>query len=472
MEAGCHPEAPSRLQKLRARLCRETDPQELYKTLKKLSSLPVLSDLLAEIGFRQVIKGLRKQELLVPYAKDLAARWSEGTLLESQHEAHPDPDPQPWASVKNLNSESPRTSPEEKEHSPASGKPQEKERRVSGVSSGSPGPSRKNGAHTSTEGIITTGSGSPEPRGKRVRRCRNNHLHWSQGDSLTGTLEACRHGESSPSPRVPPLLLCRRKETGFWEVAAPTPGAKAPLGQSASCSALGPRALSLTAESHPSGGAGAPLRGLERSSRNTDQGAALWTRRVNSRTPVYSGARPASGLPQTSLQGPLLAEDPAATWAAHRQAAPAKAQEGECGQPREESRPRETRPRKRTHSQTETQTPLQLNESQELRLQALRARIQSTQAQKRQGRLQAKMTAFPTQVKSPGQREESGPPAGAPFSENHLLPEASAHSLTRGATRLPAGVGGPKKRPAKKRPAPLMAKALRDYHKSSFHRRT
>lgn len=71
MEPPCRPKA---LQKLRERLCTETEPRQLYKTLKKLSSQPMLGDILEEIGFRQTIKLLRKQQLLVPFAKALASQ--------------------------------------------------------------------------------------------------------------------------------------------------------------------------------------------------------------------------------------------------------------------------------------------------------------------------------------------------------------------------------------------------------------
>ncbi|KAL1763223.1 RNA polymerase II transcription factor SIII subunit A3-like-2, partial [Sigmodon hispidus] len=72
------------LRKLRESLCRETEPSKLYKTLKELSSLPMLCDTLEEIGFRQTIKLLKKQKLLVPFARDFAARWSEGSQFETQ----------------------------------------------------------------------------------------------------------------------------------------------------------------------------------------------------------------------------------------------------------------------------------------------------------------------------------------------------------------------------------------------------
>ena len=74
------------LQKLLDRLCQETDPGKIYKTLKKMSSLPSLCDCLAEIGFRKTIKSLKKQQLLVPFVKDLVAQWSTGFLHGPQPE--------------------------------------------------------------------------------------------------------------------------------------------------------------------------------------------------------------------------------------------------------------------------------------------------------------------------------------------------------------------------------------------------
>lgn len=77
------------LQKLLDRLCQESDPKEIYKTLKELSSVPVLRDSLAEIDFRKTIKCLKKQQLLVPFVKDLLAKWSPGFRLEPQPEQVP-----------------------------------------------------------------------------------------------------------------------------------------------------------------------------------------------------------------------------------------------------------------------------------------------------------------------------------------------------------------------------------------------
>lgn len=205
-----------------------------------------------------------------------------------------------------------------------------------------------------------------------------------------------------PSTRRGLLLQCRpclpcspchswHPARGRGRAETQSPGAKALLGQSSSCNALSssavsPSALSRTPESHSSRQACFPLRGLQLSSWNTDQEAELWASRVNFQKPAYSDPRPAGGLPQKSHQGLLLAENPAGTWGAHRQTGPAKAQEAESVQPREVSPPPETQLCRQTHSQTETQTYLQLKGSQELRLQALRARIQSRQAKQGKAR--------------------------------------------------------------------------------------
>lgn len=72
---------PKTLQQLREHLSTETDSHQLYRTLKVLSSWPTLADSLEEIGFRKTIRCLKRHKLLGPFAKDLAAQWSEGTRL-------------------------------------------------------------------------------------------------------------------------------------------------------------------------------------------------------------------------------------------------------------------------------------------------------------------------------------------------------------------------------------------------------
>lgn len=67
-EAGPH---LSILQKLRESRCKDIDPEKVCKMLTELFSLPILSNSLAEIGFRQTTKCLRKQELLDPFSEDI-----------------------------------------------------------------------------------------------------------------------------------------------------------------------------------------------------------------------------------------------------------------------------------------------------------------------------------------------------------------------------------------------------------------
>jgi len=74
------------LQEILDCLCRESDPGKIYKTLKKLSSVPILCDSLAEIGFRKTIKTLKNQQLLLPFVKDLVDKWSPGFVLGPQQE--------------------------------------------------------------------------------------------------------------------------------------------------------------------------------------------------------------------------------------------------------------------------------------------------------------------------------------------------------------------------------------------------
>lgn len=77
------------LQEILDRLCRESDPAKIYKDLKELSSVPILRDSLAAIGFRKTIKSLKRQQLLVQFVKDLVAKWSPGFLPGPQPEQVP-----------------------------------------------------------------------------------------------------------------------------------------------------------------------------------------------------------------------------------------------------------------------------------------------------------------------------------------------------------------------------------------------
>ena len=124
-------------------------------------------------------------------------------------------------------------------------------------------------------------------------------------------------------------------------------------------------------------------------------------------------------------------------------------EEGESGQSEEKSQP-EPQTSRQTPSQPGSSAPLCLQEPEEERLQRLRTRIKSTRA-KMQAR-QTIMVTFPSQLKSPGHQGEPGPREAASAQNLHRLPGAPAHPGERGRKRDPA-----------KRPAPLMAKALKDY---------
>ncbi|MGE9641839.1 hypothetical protein ACQP3J_32895, partial [Escherichia coli] len=72
--------------------------------------------MLEEIDFRQKIKFLKKQQILVPFAKELAARWSERSQFGSQ----PDPGPpQDFAFHRSPEAEIRSNSPEDELQNPA-----------------------------------------------------------------------------------------------------------------------------------------------------------------------------------------------------------------------------------------------------------------------------------------------------------------------------------------------------------------
>ncbi|EDL28599.1 mCG118053 [Mus musculus] len=271
------------LQKLLERLCQETDPGKIYKTLKELSSLPILCDTLAEIDFKQTIKSLKKQQLLVPFVKDLVDKWSTGFLLGPQiQQARQD-----FGLEKGLKREGQSTSSEEKPQKQA----------------------------------------SQEARG------------YGREQKHTGT-----------------------RDSGHCQV------------------------------------------GKDKAGR---------------------------------------------------------------GQPEEKSRAQGHR-YKESYSHPESPTPLQVQGSQEERLQALRARLQSTRAKRPQPR-QTMMVSFFTELKSPSQQGKPGKSGDASVQNQHSFSEVPAHPGVQWASCPLAGETGTKKAPAK-RPAPLMAKTLKDYRKCFYKR--
>ncbi|XP_051038608.1 elongin-A3-like [Phodopus roborovskii] len=487
-------EAPSRLealQKLRERLCTETEPSKLYSTLKKLSRLPVLGDTLEEIGFRKTIKVLKKQQLLLPFAKDLAAQWSEG----SHFGPRPEPRPQDFASQSSATTEPRRDSPEALE--PASRPQGGGGREVLEVSGSSPqrsaprSPSSEpagrkrprgsfGGRQLAAESQVQVRGGKPPQGGvgapwrlQGVKALRGKPAAgpakrrpspprektpgpWIREDQQAASLQArldYHSSDSSPSSSAPaPPPPGKRKRKSNWKAEAQSPGAEVPRGESHSCSDLN---LLLDDDPFPeltsslqacfSGG-----EGPEDSSLHTDREAAPWARRATWKTPVYSGRTPARALPRKSHQGRFA--NPDRTWETHSQPAPQ-----ECGLWRQQED--QSRTCKPTNPQTETQTHLRLQQSSELRLKALTARIQSSQAKKHQDR-QTKLISFHALTADPGQHADSAPRREDSPENLNCLSQGPGTDLVKRAPR-PA-LGGRDQTRAKKA-APLMAKALKDY---------
>lgn len=499
------------LQKLLDRLRQETDPRKMYKLLKKMSSVPVLSDSLAEIGFRQTIKTLKKQKLLVTFVKDLVAKWDPGLLPGTQ----PQGAQEDSVMKMSLTTAGQSTSPEEKAQEQAPQEPQGDGREdfigLSRVSSGLTSclsPSRKSQAsrksyprasHIRSQDAAENWSPEEQLDGRNLVRVgtsraslaetwlpegakplstkpgEHNWLvsggprkcqppdRWEQEKAPGGgSLWACLHGECcSPSSLERPY--CKRKRELHCGSEAQRPPPKVPRGESRSSKDPSPIASCAIAESHSSGEACYPRDDiLEPTSSHQDQEASSWTwaPRKNDKMPVYSGWRPATRLQQKAHLGPL-AEEPAGT----RDVARCQADKGKAGpgQPEEKSRP-ETQSCKQTQSRPESPTPRKLQESQEERLQGLRARIQSKTAKSLQARRRTMMISFLPELKSPGQQGGPGLTGAAPAQNSHSLPEAPAQPGARSASCLPSGERGRKKAPAKK-PAPLMAKSLSDYRK-------
>nr|XP_048311638.1 elongin-A3 member D-like [Myodes glareolus] len=502
------------LLKLRERLGKETEPHNLYETLKELSSQPILCDTLEKIGFSQTIKRLRKEQLLVPFAKEFATLWSK----RSQFGPQPEQNLQNFANQVSHVTESSKNSPEDKPHEHRSKEDRENGRQVLEVSSSSkhssPGLSQSPSStlsarlslsnHTNHDQKATcsprltsraskkhsTSCGGPKlaaqsqeqvakcprrslekPRQLReekllssksnagpAKQClsplqRKSPGHWSLEDHPTEPSEACSNYDSSSCSALPlPQPPCKRRKKCTWTVEAQRPVAKAPLGKSHSSKELNCLDLSPLPDEASSCQDGSFLGDPDCSSLYTDQEESTWTRRVNFRTPVYSGRAP-SRLLQKSKQGRLA--EPSCSLKTHCQPAGDKAepwQQVEISLPQTHTaKPNPTQ----TETQTETQTHFQLEKSRELRLQALRARIQSAQAKKPQSR-QTKMITFDANNTRPGQHRDSGS-GGEASSDKNSLP-----SHLQRAASLPAG--GSTKTQAKKR-NPLMVKALKDYKK-------
>ncbi|XP_052608827.1 elongin-A2-like [Peromyscus californicus insignis] len=495
MEAASSAEA---LLELQRHLCTETEPSKLSQTLQKLSSLPKLRDTLAEMNFEQTMKLLRKEQLLVPFAKDLAAIWSE----RSQLEPHPEPDREDFAFALSLMTLRPRNCPEDKPRESAPREHTQDGTEVFHSPSPSPGLGASMSPHTRLQRKVTS-SPRLEPRGSKRPRvslgepqlAAQNRVpvakprasreepwrlpapkaissesgaggktpgHRMEEGPPADPLEVCLNSDSSPPSSALQLQLtgCKRRAKSTWKAEeALSPGAKVPWGESprsqdAKDTDTGVLAGHPLAQEASSLQAGFPLGGPE----HTDQDSPPWARRTHLKTPVYSGPAPARLL--QNWQRGRLAEPLDRPWKTRCQDT---AQESEPWLQGEESR-HQTHRGKPTHTKTASATILQLQESPELRLQALRARFQGEQAKKPPGR-QTKMMAFQAQGSRlcPGQQAQPAA-RGAASSEMSSRQEASAHCPPGRAPCLWPPQASNKTQP-KKRRAPLMAKTLRDYKK-------
>ncbi|XP_034375811.1 uncharacterized protein LOC117721329 [Arvicanthis niloticus] len=505
------------LQKLFDDLCRETDQRKIYQTLMELSTVPSLCDYLAEIGFRETIKQLKKQQLLVQFVKDLVAKWSPGLpqgpqdlglemSLTREHQSNsPEEKPletaspegrgagrevflqlshcepgkisrlkpsqtshiraDPWApSSQNLD---PRESLSSERHLGSQNQVQERPPRAS---------LEKTWQHEGAEPLLSRKPGSETGNPKWLlcggHRKSQPPDHWKQEEAPgDGSLWSCLQAEycssssssSSSSLALPPR---KRKRESPCLAGVQRPAAKVPRGESRSSQEPSPITDCAIPESPSTGQACFPpdvVLDPSSSQQDQDSSTCWWALRKKHKTQVYSGCRPAPHLQQKSHQRLHSEEGLGIRIAAHGQA---PKDEAEPEQLDENSQP-ETQTCKPTHSSPESATHLQLQESQEERLQRLRARIQITLDKRLQAR-QTKMV-FHTQHKGPDQQGQPGPRGAAFAPHSHSLPKASAHPRTQKAPQMPSVARDCKKAPAK-RPAPHMAKALKDYS-NRFSRR-
>ena len=498
------------LQKLLDRLCQESDPREIYKLLKEMYSVPIMHQSLAETGFLRTIKRLKKQQLLAQFVKDLVGKWSTGFPMGLQ----PEQEPQDFGLEVSLTAERQSTSPKQKppEHGSQKGQgagrevclghrirdpdtisllslsrksdtrsdprarysrsldpgetrtPEQQLARQNLVHIGGHGASRE---EPGQDGGATTLSRKPRDtsdkhdlpafgghrKSQPPGQCEQDAAAPGSGSFGAGLRDDC----CAPSSQVLPSL--KRKSKVPWLAEVQKPLAKIPRGESRSSKGLS-RTAACDIPASPSRDQACFAMDVvqEPSSSELDpeDTSCGWAYRKNHRTPVYSGCRPAARIQQKS-QRLLLPEEPTGIREANRsQAGKEEAEPGHS----EGNTPPESQAYKQTHRKPGSSAPLCLQESEEEKLQRLRTRIQNTRA-KRQAR-QTIMVAFPIQVKSPGHQGEPGPRGAVSAQNVRSLSDAPAHPGAQKASCLPSGERGRKRDPAK-RPAPLMAKSLKDY---------
>lgn len=487
MEPECQ---QRRLGEVRARLALDTDPHQLRKALKTLSTLPIATEVLREIRFRKAVKHARKHGLLLGFSRALASKWPD---LFPEVEASPEPGPQD--SELSRWTRQPRKAPEDGDRAPAPrGEAEDPSARSSSCSDGvlSSGKNpRELGKPPGGLQNLPRRPESPERTGEGTERPSEGRLPLGGGLQVgtAGSAKGARTGPQGPgdrgesatrkssgpdsgrgkrrsrSPSLGPksarpgpsqgqpgrsfeecledLGSPRGRSQGkrARKAAAPPPGAGPQPGDAQLC-----RRGSAHCVAQPACAAAGPESREQPQLRFPVDDPALWSPfaeqeaplapvvRVNSRTPVFSGtkrgrppAEPHARRPADATQDPRDCLSQAA---------------GPDLQP--------------------------LPESQEQRLQALRARIRRAQAEKQLQARQTKRICFnggPGPESGPGQETSENP--GASASAKRSPRPASAGLPPTGA---PAPPSAHSKKPPAKKPAPLMAKALRDY-KTRFSRR-
>ncbi|XP_072862613.1 elongin-A3-like [Chlorocebus sabaeus] len=490
------------VEKLQVRLATKTDPKKLEKCLQKLSALPMTADILAETGIRKTVKRLRKHQHVGDFARDLAARWKKLVLLDPNTgpDAH---DPEESASRKRYgealqdqekawgfpeNGTVPRSPPDSPE--PA-------------VPGKQPG---RGHAHAAQGGPLLGQGCQGQPQGEALVSHSKGHKssRWASAQKLPPVQESQSErlqvaGADSAGPKTVPSHAFSE----LWDPSEAWMQANYDL-----LSAF----EAMTSQEKP-----------EALSAPTFQEEAAFTgHRVNAKTQVYSGSRPAcqpqvltlrqqcirglrhnpdalgdvGGVPYSVLE-PLpegwtpdqlyrrekynhaLAGDTDELWRIH------------CLQDFKEEKPQE--------HESWRELYLRLRDSREQRLRAVTTKIRSARENKPSGP-QTKMICFNSGAKTPydasrrqeksagaadpgeGEIKPAPKPAGSshvPSSRGgvgggrsssssvlHRLPEKRANACLSSSNERPVPAAKTRK-PAAKKVAPLMAKAIRDYKRFS-----
>uniref|UniRef100_A0A2K5UXB4 TFIIS N-terminal domain-containing protein n=1 Tax=Macaca fascicularis TaxID=9541 RepID=A0A2K5UXB4_MACFA len=513
------------VEKLQVRLATKTDPKKLEKYLQKLSALPMTADILAETGIRKTVKRLRKHQHVGDFARDLAARWKKLVLVDPNTgpDALQDQE-KAWGFPEN--GTVPRSPPDSPEHRrtahrtpPGLQRPHRRspsrehraQRKRPRRAPADSGPHRAPPLHTAP---LPTPEG-PEPAvpGKQPGR---GHAHAAQGGPPLG--QGCQ-GQPQGEALVSHSKGHKSSRWASAQKLPPVQESQSERLQVAGADSAGPKTVPSHAFSELWDPSEAWMQANYHSLLDSDsmtsqakpealtaptfqEETAFTGGRVNAKMQVYSGSRPAcqpqvltlrqqcirglrhnpdalgdvGGVPYSVLE-PLpegwtpdqlyrrekynhaLAGDTDELWRIH------------CLQDFKEEKPQE--------HESWRELYLRLRDSREQRLRAVTTKIRSARENK-PIRRQTKMICFNSGAKTPydaSRRQEKSAGAADP-EEGEIKPAPKA----AGSSHVPSSRGGvgssnerpapaaKTRKPAAKKVAPLMAKAIRDY-KRRFSRR-